>query len=311
MSAPEDEFEGIARRLRPLTRGAPEALGLLDDAALIAPPPGMELVITKDAMVEGVHFPTGAPLDLAAQRLLRANLSDLAAKGATPFGYFLAVCWPPGADRDAFARGLAADGESFGLPLLGGDTSSTPGPLTASITALGWVEAGAMVRRSGARPGDLLAVSGAIGDGCLGLAAVERRIPDPDGYLARRFWAPEPRLDLRDAVLRTSAAVDVSDGLIADAAHIAAASEVAISIDLDRMPLSQSADAWLACQPDRRAALLALATGGEDFEVVVCVLAADLDPRFTVIGEVREGAGVTVLQGGEAIEPGQGGYRHR
>ena len=134
---PADEFETIARLFRPLTRGAPEALDLLDDAAVLPGRPDFDLVITKDAVVGGVHFLPDDPLDLVARKLLRVNLSDLAAKAAEPFGYLLAVAWPKDADRDRFARGLAEDGEAYGLTLLGGDTVSTPGPLTASVTMLG------------------------------------------------------------------------------------------------------------------------------------------------------------------------------
>ena len=152
MSGPEDrpaqpdEFAQIARLYRPLTRGAPEALGLLDDAAVIPQRPGFDLVITKDALVEGVHFPVGEARDLVARKLLRTNLSDLAAMGAAPYGYFLAVAWPAGTDfaaREQFAEGLRQDGEAFNLSLLGGDTVSIPGPMVASLTLLGWSRRGA------------------------------------------------------------------------------------------------------------------------------------------------------------------------
>src|SRR4051812_25025620 len=170
-----DEFSEIARLFRPLTGGVAGAFDLLDDAAVIPQRPGFELVVTKDAMVEGVHFPQGEAPDLVARKLLRVNLSDLAAKAAEPFAGFLAVAWPPGygaAERAAFARGLRQDLEAYGVALLGGDTARTPGPFTASLTALGWVPEGRMVRRAGAKAGDILAVSGTIGDGTLGLAAV-------------------------------------------------------------------------------------------------------------------------------------------
>src|SRR5271170_5967899 len=138
--------------MKPLTRGAPEALGLLDDAAVIPSRPGFDLVVSKDAIVEGVHFLPSDPLDLVARKLLRVNLSDLAAKGAEPYGYFLAVAWPAGstrAARRAFAEGLKLDQAEFGLRLMGGDTVSTPGPFTASLTILGWVPTGRMVPRGG------------------------------------------------------------------------------------------------------------------------------------------------------------------
>src|SRR6202012_870816 len=162
----DNEFSEIARLFRPLTGGAPGAFDLLDDAAAIAPRPGHDLVITKDAIVEGVHFPVGEAPEFVARKLLRVNLSDLAAKAAEPFGCFLAVAWPPAfgpVEREAFAAGLGEDLKAFGVALLGGDTVSTPGPFTASLTALGWVQQGRMVRRDGAQAGDTVAVSGTIG----------------------------------------------------------------------------------------------------------------------------------------------------
>ena len=163
-----DEFETIARLLRPLTGGAPEALNLADDAAVIPSRPGFDLVVSKDALVCGVHFLPDDPLDLVARKLLRVNLSDLAAKAAEPYGYFLAVAWPENTgwpERERFAAGLAKDQDLFGLRLFGGDTVATPGPLTLSVTIIGWVPQGRMVRRSGAQPGDHLLVSGEIDDG--------------------------------------------------------------------------------------------------------------------------------------------------
>jgi thiamine-monophosphate kinase len=320
MSGAEDrpapgEFEQIARLYRPLTRGAPEALDLLDDAAVIPQRPGFDLVVTKDAVVEGVHFPEGERPDLVARKLLRVNLSDLAAKGAEPWGYFLAVSWPSGWDwaaRQRFAAGLAEDGETFGLALLGGDTTSTPGPMTASATLLGWVPAGAMVRRGGARPGDQVLVSGTIGDGWLGLEAVRGRIDDADGYLAGRYRIANPRVDLREMLrARASAAADVSDGLIAAAGHIARASGVGMRLDLARLPLSEAAARWLDSQPDQAAARVRLASGGDDYEVVFTASPEDAAVSGqAIIGQVVEGAGMTVVYQGREVDPGQGGWRH-
>jgi len=310
-----DEFAQIARLYRPLTRGAPEALDLLDDAAVIPQRPGQDLVVTKDAIVEGVHFPRGERPDLIAQKLLRVNLSDLAAKGAEPWGYFLAVSWPKRfgwSERRRFADGLAEDGEGFGLSLLGGDTTSAPDILTASVTMLGWCPEGRMVRRAGARVGDLVMVSGSIGDGWLGLKAALGELADPGGVLAGRYRLPRPRLDLR-ASLRAyaHAAADVSDGLIADAGHIARASAVRLRLDLDRTPLSNEAQAWLDMQPDRVAALVALASGGDDYQVI-CTAPPEAAAQMglTVIGTVEAGEGIIVTAGGEAVEAGAGGWRH-
>jgi thiamine-monophosphate kinase len=315
-SEPPDEFAQIARLFRPLTGGAPEAFDLLDDAAAIPSRPGFDLVVTKDAVVEGVHAPVGERPDLIARKLLRANLSDLAAKAAEPYAAFLAVAWPKGMGldgREAFAAGLAQDASAFGVVLLGGDTVSTPGPLTASLTLLGWVPAGTMVRRAGARPGDLILVSGTIGDGALGLAAMRGEIEDPDGFLAERYRLPQPRLELREALrAHASAACDVSDGLVADAGHLASASRTALRLDLDRMPLSDAARRWLAVQPDRAQALLALAVGGDDYEIV-CTAPSSSAPALglTTIGEVTEGEGVTVFCDDVRLDAGAGGWRHR
>ena len=309
----ENEFSDIERLFRPRTGGAPGAFDLLDDAAVIPQRPGHDLVVTKDAIVEGVHVPVGEAPDLVARKLLRVNLSDLAAKAATPFGCFLAVAWPRayGPDeRAAFARGLGVDLKAFGLNLLGGDTVSTPGPFTASLTAMGWVEHGRMVRRAGAKVGDVIAVSGTIGDGALGLAAALGELDDPTGWLADRYRLPTPRLDLREALLGWAhAAADVSDGLIADAGHIAKASGVSIRIDLDAMPLSPAARTWVWTEADRTGALVRLATGGDDYEVVAAFAGPPPD-GFTAIGMVEAGTGVRATCAGQAVAITQGGWRH-
>lgn len=311
-----DEFGEIARLFRPLTRGAPGAFELMDDAAVVPQRAGHDLVVTKDAIVEGVHFPVGEAPDLVARKLVRVNLSDLAAKGAEPFGAFLAVAWPEAydqKDRERFAMGLAADLEAYDLDLLGGDTTRTPGPFTCSLTAMGWVPQGRMIRRGGARAGDKVMVTGAIGDSTLGLAAVQGGAHDPEGRLAHRYRLPEPRLDVRDALRRhATAAADVSDGLIADARHIAEASGVGLALDLDLLPLSGAAATWLEAQPDTAVALLRLATGGDDYEIVCTMPSGVTRPRgFTQIGEVRETPGLEVRAAGRVIDPGDGGWRHR
>ncbi len=323
-----DEFDWIARCLAPLAAGAPEGLGLADDAALIEGRPGQSLVISKDAMVEGVHFLPDDPPELVARKLLRVNLSDLAAKGAQPYGYFLAAAWPKArgwAQRQAFAAGLAEDQAAFGLSLFGGDTVSTPGPLTLSLTILGWVRHGRMVRRAGARAGDVVLVSGTIGDGALGLEAARGGLAELDEAhrqaLAGRYRLPQPRnavAGLLQAHVR--AAADISDGLIADAGHVAKASGVRLSLDLDRLPLSPAAAAWLARQPDATAARLHLATGGDDYELVCVLDPADMDGfraqalglgvAFTPIGHATRGEGVEVSAGQALVPVARTGYRH-
>jgi thiamine-monophosphate kinase len=315
-----DEFESIARLFRPLAEGAPEALGLADDAALLPQRPGFELVVTTDALVEGVHFLASDPPGMVAQKLLRVNLSDLAAKAAEPYGYLLTTAWPPEWNeqrRAAFARGLAEDQARFGLRLFGGDTVSTPGPLTVSAAVFGWVEAGRMVKRSGARAGDVLFVSGTIGDGWLGLKAATGALDasaEDRAYLARRYRLPEPRLGLRDALGRhASAAADVSDGLLADAGRIGEASGVGVEVELGRLPLSAA-----AARAGR--SLIDLATGGDDYEIVCTARpehAAALEAAaeaagapITRIGGVMDGQGVSARLSGQPVALGRTGWRH-
>ena len=305
MSGPKvdpDEFGQIEDLFAPLTRGAPGALGLLDDAAVIPSRPGWDLVVTKDAMVAGVHFLADEAPGRIAQRLMRANLSDLAAKGAEPFGYFLMTAWSPEFDlgkRRAFAKGLQVDGAEFDVDLLGGDTVSTSGPLTVSMTALGWVPAGKMVRRDSACVGDLIVVSGPIGEGWL------------DWGLGLGARLPAPRLDLRDSLRASaSAAADISDGLIADAEHIAKASGLGLRIDLDKMPISKAAAEWVETQPDAGLARLRLATAGDDYELVCTVSPENLGGlNLTVVGEVIA-KGRDVVIGKRRLDAGAGGWVH-
>ena len=318
------EFDHIARLLRPLTRGDPAALDLLDDAAVLPSRPGYDLVVTKDAMVAGVHFLADEALDVVARRLLRTNLSDLAAKGAEPYGYFLAVGWPSGTDvtsREIFARGLAEDGAQFDISLLGGDTVTTSGPFVASATLLGWVPTGCAVLRRGAKAGDRLMVSGSVGDGWLGLLAQWGEVDDPDGALLKRYRQPEPRVALRDALrAHAHAAADVSDGLLADSGHLAKASGLAVRIDLERLPLSQGAQAWLDLQPEATEARIALASGGDDYEIVCAVdpadawafrvAAAEAGVKVSEIGELVEGEGVTAAFQGRDVTPTRLGWLH-
>jgi thiamine-monophosphate kinase len=332
MSDPPDEFEWIRRGLAPLAAGAPEAFGLLDDAAAIPARPGFDLVISKDAMVEGAHFLPEDPPDLVARKLLRSNLSDLAAKGAEPYGYFLAVAWPSAygwPEREAFARGLAEDQALYGLKLFGGDTVGARGGLVASITILGFVPAGRMLLRSGAKTGEVLLVSGTVGDARLGLAAASGKLVGLSYFdrewLAGRYRLPEPRLGLGDALRsHASGAADVSDGLIADAGKVAAASGVGLEIDLDRLPLSAPAQRWLAKASDPAAARLDLssgdALGGDDYEIV-CTAPADqvealiADARavgvaLTPIGAMTTQPGVRVFAGGREVAVDKTGYVH-
>jgi thiamine-monophosphate kinase len=327
-AGPVGEFDWIAQLLRPLASGAPEALDLLDDAAVVPARPGFDLIVSKDAMVEGVHFLHGDPPDLVARKLLRANLSDLAAKAAEPYGYFLAAAFPAAYGweaRRAFAAGLAADQAAFGLRLLGGDTVATPGPLTLSATLFGWTAAGGMVRRGGAQPGEVLLVSGTIGDGWLGLAAARGELTGLDAadlaWLADRYRLPQPRTGLLEGLRRYArAAADVSDGLIADARHIAEASGVGVRLALERLPLSAPAGRWLAAQADPAAARSALASGGDDYDVLCAAAPSDVAAltaaaaargiALSPVGEAVASAGVEVSFAGHEVDPGAGGWRH-
>jgi thiamine-monophosphate kinase len=333
------EFERIERFFAPLAGSG--ALGLKDDAALLDPIPGRRFVLTADAIVAGVHYLPDDPPDLVARKLLRVNLSDLAAMGATPEGYLLTTALPPdhGADwLERFAAGLAADQAEFGIVLLGGDSVATPGPATFSLTAVGSVEVGRELRRGGARPGDHIYVSGTLGDGALGLRALRGELPPSLGRgerdaLADRYRLPRPRLALGRGLAGdpataplAHAAMDISDGLVADLAHICAASGVAATVRADRLPLSPAARAAVEADP----ALLALPlAGGDDYELLftappaaaaaLAVLAAELDLPLTRIGEIpasgpphaaTDRAVRVVDGGGHELSLSQQGYRH-
>ena len=328
MTGPADkptlgEFGRIARFFAPLAAGAPGALGLTDDAALVDCPPGERLVVTVDAMVEGVHFLVDDPPNLVARKLIRVNLSDLAAMAAWPVGYFLTTALPTSRGDEwlaGFAAGLAQDQAEFGITLLGGDSVSTPGPVSLTLTALGRVAVGAEVRRSGARAGDLVFVSGTIGDGALGLDAARGQL---DGlldvadvsFLADRYRLPRPRVGLGPLLSGLAGAMmDVSDGLVGDLGHICQVSGVAGVIEAGRVPLSPAA----ALLPDRMATVL---TGGDDYELLftappereaaVMAAAAAAGVPVTVIGRIEAGQGVRVLDGAGSEIPLDGvGWRH-
>lgn len=320
------EFETIERLFRPLAH--PEwGRGLIDDVAVLPSRSGHDLVLTKDALVEGVHFLPDDPLDAVARKLLRVNLSDLAAKGAEPFGYLLACHWSERCgwpEREAFAAGLAADQATFGVSLLGGDTVNTPGPASFSLTLLGWTPAGRTVARSGARPGDLVMVTGAIGDGALGLQAARGELalePERVETLARRYRLPEPRVDFAPAVRQHArAALDVSDGLMADLAHMAEAGGVGVQLTLERLPLSRAAVAWFETRVDPQAALAQLASGGDDYEIALAVAPQSLDAlkreaerlhlRLTQVGEVVEAPGLHVQFFGDPVAVERTGWTH-
>ncbi|MEX0758671.1 MAG: thiamine-phosphate kinase, partial [Tistlia sp.] len=252
------EFETIARLYAPLAAGAPGAFGLRNDAAVVELAPGERSVVTLDAMVEGVHWLPADPPEAVARKLLRVNLSDLAAMGAVPRSYLLATCLGPSvgdAWLEGFVAGLAADQERYGVTLLGGDTTRTPGPTCLSLTALGAISEGPCLMRSTLKAGDGLYVSGTIGDGALGLDVLQDRIEglaaaDRD-FLAERYRLPQPRTTLGPALLGlASACLDVSDGLVADASHLTEESGVDLEIEAAAVPLSAAVRAALGHRPD-------------------------------------------------------------
>lgn len=324
MAEPLGEFGRIRRFFAPLA--GPGGLGLRDDAALVDCAPGRCLVVTVDAMVEGVHYLPDDPPELVAKKLLRVNLSDLAAKGARPLHYLLTTALPASFGDEwveHFAAGLADDQQRFGVDLLGGDSVMTPGPATFSLTALGDVAAGAEILRGGARPGDRIWVSGTIGDACLGLQVLRgEHVPlDPieRAALVARFQVPEPRTVLGPRLAGIAHAMcDVSDGLIADLGHICDASEVGAVVDLARVPLSAAAARLAALDP---ALPVRLATAGDDYELLFAAppvateaierLAAELSLAITPIGAIEPGSGVRLLgPDGQQIPITVPGYRH-
>jgi thiamine-monophosphate kinase len=293
----------IARYFRPLATD-PGAFGLMDDAAILKASDD-DIVVTTDAIVEGVHFLTDDPPDTVARKALRVNLSDLAAKGATPAGFVLTLALRAADDAwlTAFARGLGEDAELFGCPLLGGDTVSTPGPTMISITVFGRVSPGKMVHRSGAKPGDRVVVTGTIGDAALGLgilrggAAAAALADDAAAkeMLVGRYRVPQPRTVLAGAVRDYAhAAMDVSDGLAGDLAKLCAASGVSAVIDAQSVPLSAAAAALLA---RGTVGIEAIVSGGDDYEI----LCAIPENRFEAFAQAAQQAGVAVTSIGTVI----------
>lgn len=292
----------IARYFRPLATD-PGAFHLDDDAAALKAH-GDDIVVTTDAIVEGVHFLPDDPPDTIARKALRVNLSDLAAKGATPAGFVLTLALR-GADESwlkPFALALGEDAAQFGCPLLGGDTVSTPGPLMISVTAFGRVPAGKMVHRSGARPGERVMVTGTIGDAALGLAVlrggkIHAATSDVAAReaLVGRYRVPQPRVLLAEAVREhASAAMDVSDGLAGDLAKLCGVSGVSAAIDLASIPLSDAARDLVARGV---VALEALIAGGDDYEIL-CTIPEE---RVEAFARAALAAGVAVSSIGTVV----------
>ena len=294
------EFALIDRYFRPLA-GDPGAFNLKDDAALYRQRPDEDLVITADMVVEGVHFLPEDAAGSIARKALRVNLSDLASKGAEPFGYLMSIALP---DRwtakwvGDFARGLAADQSQYGVTLLGGDTTRSAGGLAISITAIGRVPKGRIILRSGARVGDIIFVTGTIGDGALGLRIRQGEISAKGRgrqILLDRYLHPQPRTMLAPVLLRhATAAIDVSDGLVGDLAHICDESGVGAEIGAYAVPLSPAAAAVLAAD---RKALPAILNGGDDYEILATVP----ESAAAAFAEEAESMGIPVTRIGEIV----------
>jgi thiamine-monophosphate kinase len=313
------QFELIARYFAPLAKGFPGAGDLKSDNAFLPADARHDLVVKTDTIVAGVHFLPDERPEIVAAKALRVCLSDLAAGGATPYAYQLALALDPAWTQRwiaAFARGLGADQRRYGVVLCGGDTVATPGPLTVTITAFGHVARGKGLSRSGARRGDELWVSGTIGDAAIGLLAAGGRLASP--ALENRYRRPRPRTTLGPLLVGiANATADVSDGLLADAGHIAEASHLALVIERDRVPLSREARRILRAEPSLWANVLG---GGDDYELVMAVparrrsalLKAARTARIEVspIGSFAAGRGVRLTVGGRTVRAPRAGYVH-
>ncbi|MEQ1754349.1 MAG: thiamine-phosphate kinase [Micropepsaceae bacterium] len=320
------EFDLIERYLAPLAKGERGAFLLKDDAAVLSPRPAHEFVLTADCVVEGIHFLRNDPPADVARKALRVNLSDLAAKGARPRAYLMTTAWPAWVDEQwvkEFASGLAADQLAFGIHLIGGDTVSTPGPLSISITAIGEVRRGKMLKRSGARSGDDIWVTGTIGDAGLGLAVSKETVRSTaaaERFFLNRYRIPVPRCELGVRLGAIAhACIDVSDGLVADAGHLSEVSGVGIEISSADVPVSDAARALLG---SAEVSIEFLLTCGDDYELAFAAppsterrlrsLSRRLGVAITKIGKCRKkGAGVTVLaEDGRLLQFARSGFTH-
>ncbi len=317
-----DEFSLIAQYFSACGAASGDTLlGVGDDCALLQAPPGEVLAVTTDTLLAGVHFPHHSPARQIAQRALAVNLSDIAAMGATPRWFQLALTLPD-VDQDwlaEFSAGLHAMACEFNCALVGGDT--TRGPLTISITLMGTVPSGQAMKRSGAQPGDSVFVSGTLGDGAAGLAVVEGPLclsTADTAFLEQRFWQPQARV-AEGLMIRkfASAAIDISDGLVADLGHIVKASQVGAVVEADKLPLSSA----LRRAVDSERGLSWALSGGDDYELCFTVPASGLEQcqrlidegllTATPIGQIIEGQGVRCVDGqGSPLNVPHSGYQH-
>lgn len=293
------------------------ALGIGDDCALLAVPTGEQLAVSTDTLVAGVHFADPCDPFLLGQRSLAVAVSDLAAMGATPVAFTLALTLPTVTANwlQAYARGLNLMAQRCGVALVGGDT--THGPLSLTLTVFGRVPSGQALIRSGAQPGDLLCVGGELGNAAgalplvLGQRTAAAEIAEP---LLAHYWSPQPQLGLGQALRgKATAAMDISDGLLADCGHIALASKVGIQVERARLPLSNSLVAFLGQAGAETAAL----SGGDDYVLAFTLPSVELKTLMAdgwpihVVGHVVAGQGVVLLDPhGQDITPQTRGYQH-
>jgi len=316
-----DEFQIIERYFNRTSRRTDVILGVGDDGALVHPPPNQRLVITMDTLNEGIHFPIQTPAQAVGHKALAVNLSDLAAMGATPAWFTLSLSMP-GSDElwlEDFTRGLFELANRFEAELIGGDL--TRGPLSVTITAIGFTSGCAALRRAGARPGDFIYVTGHLGDAALGLMALRNNITldpeDLDNCLARLNY-PIPRVEAAQCLLDVAtAAIDISDGLAGDLNHVLQASGVGAVIELTSLPLSATFKKAFGDKPDWRLPL----TGGDDYELLFTVPSDKLQPLnsgfmgmecgITQIGQIQSQPGLRIRQpDGRPYVPDQTGYIH-
>jgi thiamine-monophosphate kinase len=305
------EFELIARYFARLSKGFPGAYGLLDDAAVIGPSSGHELVVKTDAIVADVDFSADTQPDLIARKALRVNLSDLAGKGAIPRAYLVNLIVPNLVNEEwiaGFAAGLAQDQAEYAVHLIGGDTSSTSGPITVAVTAIGEVPVGRIIRRGGARPGDRIFVTGTIGDAALGLAVLRGALSDLDSpsaaFLAHRCKLPQPRVALGPQLVGiASAGMDISDGLVADLKHMCTVSNLSAIVEATSVPLSPAAVAAIGGNAQRLATAL---TGGDDYEVLFTACPTDA----ARISALSQSSGVPITPIGRMIVSSEGNEPH-
>ena len=313
-----NEFEIIKKYLSPLAKNADGALSLIDDAAILKTPKNYDAVITKDAIVAGVHFVGDEPAEKIAQKILRVNLSDLAAMGAIPHAYFLALMLPKTINENwikSFAKGLAETQKEFGITLMGGDTTSSP-TLAFSVTAIGLVKSGKALKRSGAKIGDDIFVSGTIGDSALGLYVIKNKLKN--SHLINRYLIPQPHIELGQELHGiASSCMDISDGLIQDLSHITSASGVGAVVNWQDIPLSQAAKKLL---PSIKNKYQTIAAGGDDYELLFTAnpkfsvklqkISEKLSLPITKIGKITSSKQVLLLDNEIEVNLSVKGYNH-